>query len=131
MVTPQKLFSAIILENIVYLEKFLYKKYSKPHFLQKIPFHSKWLCPPTNGFSQFFQRKLKNVHGVLLLESIIIRKKILWRINFILIKFSPNALLFEKLQNECENPSFLYKVICIRSEHACAVAKFHIHGFIL
>ncbi len=45
------------------------------------------------------------------------------------MKFSPNALLFEKLQNERENPSFLHKVTCIKSDHAGAVAKFHIRGF--
>ncbi len=118
----------------------LSKKYSKPHFLQKslrwflspnASFPSKWSCPPTNGFSQFFQHKLKNIREVFLLESMLIRKKILWRINFALIKFSTNALLFEKLQNECKNSSFLHKVTCIRSDHADAVAKFHIHGFIL
>ncbi len=45
--------------------------------------------------------------------SILIQKKILWRINFVLIKFSLNALLFEKSQNECKNPSFLHKAMCI------------------
>ncbi len=82
-------------------------------------------------FLQSFQHKLKNIHEVFLLESILIRKKILWRINFVLKKFSPNALLFDKLQNESENPSFLHQVTSIRSDHAGAVAKFHIHGFIL
>ncbi len=89
------------------------------------------VCPPTNGLSQFFQRKLKNVYEVLLPESILIQKKILWRINLVLIKCSPNAFLFEKLQDDCENPSFLHKVTCIRSYHASTVAKFHNHGFIL
>ncbi len=41
--------------------------------------------------------KLKNIREVFLLESKLIWKKILWRINFVLPKFSPNALLFEKL----------------------------------
>ncbi len=45
------------------------------------------------------------------------------RINFVVIKLSPNALLFEKLQNECKNPSFFHKVACIRSDHAGAVVK--------
>ncbi len=40
-----------------------------------------------------------------------------------------NALLFEKLQNESKNLSFLHKVTCIRSDHTGAVAKFNIHGF--
>ncbi len=43
--------------------------------------------------------------------------------------FAKNSLLFEKLQNECKNSSFLQKVTCIRSDHVGAVAKFHIHGF--
>ncbi len=37
----------------------------------------------------------------------------------------------EKLQNECKNPSFLHKVICIRLDRAGTVAKFHIYSFIL
>ncbi len=53
----------------------------------------------------------------MLLERILIRKKVLWRINFILIKFSLNALLFEKSWNECKNPSFLHKTMCIQSDH--------------
>ncbi len=40
----------------------------------------------------------------------------LWRINIILVKFSPNALLFEKSWNECKNPSFLHKAMCIESD---------------
>ncbi len=100
-------------------------------FVTRHPIPSKWSCPPTNGFSQFFKNKLKNIHKVFLLESILILNKILWRINLVLIKFSPNALLFEKLQNECKNPSFLHKVTCIRSDHEGAVTKFHIHAFIL
>ncbi len=97
---------------------------------QTHPF-SKWSRPPTNDFSQFFQHKLKNIRKVFLLENILLWKKILWRISFVLIKFLLNALLFEKLQNECKNPSFLHKVTCIRSDHAGAVAKFNFHGFIL
>ncbi len=88
-------------------------------------------CHPTNGFLQFFQHKLKNIREVFLLERILIQKKILWRINFVLIKFLPNALLLEKLQNEFKNLSFLHKVTCIRLDHAGAVAKYHIRGFIL
>ncbi len=51
--TAPKKFLAVILENIFFFfwKKLLYKKYSKLHFLQKNPYHSKWLCPPTNGFS--------------------------------------------------------------------------------
>ncbi len=138
-----------------FLKKFLYEKYSKPHFLQKsscwflspdAPFPSKWSCLPTNGFTpfpskwsclptngslQFFQHKLKNICEVFRLESVLIWKKILRKINFILGKFSPNALFFKKLQNECKNSSFLHKLTSIRLDHAGAVAKFHIHGFIL
>ncbi len=47
-----------------------------------------------------FECKLKNIHEVLLLKSILIQKKILWIINFVLIKFSLNAILFGKLRNE-------------------------------
>ncbi len=134
----QKLFFAVILENIVFLKNLLNQKHSNPHFLQKFlywflssdtPFLSKWLCPPTNGFLEFFKLKLKNNREVFLLESILIWKKILWRINFVLIKFSPNVLLFEKLWNECKNSSFLHKVTCTRSDYVSAAAKFHIHGF--
>ncbi len=64
---------------------------------------------------KYFQCKLKNIHEVFPLKSILTWKKILWRINFVLIKFSPNVLLFEKLQNECKNPSFLHKVTCIKA----------------
>ncbi len=53
----------------------------------------------------FFECKLKNIYKVLLLESILIRMEILWRINFILIKFLVNKLLLEKLWNECKKPS--------------------------
>ncbi len=122
------------------MKKLLYEKYSKPHFLQKslywflspdTPFPSKWSCPLTNGFSQLFQHKLTNIREVFLLGSILIPKKILWRINFVLIKFLPNALLIEKLQNECKNPSFLHTVTWIRSDHTRTVPKFYIHGFIL
>ncbi len=38
-------------------------------------FPSKWSCPPTNGFSQFFQHKLKNIRKVFLLESIAVVTK--------------------------------------------------------
>ncbi len=82
---------------------FLTKKFTLI-FVTRHPFLTKWSCLPINGFSQFFQHKLNNIRKVYLLESILIQKKILWRINFILIKFSANALLFEKWQNECKNP---------------------------
>ncbi len=60
-----------------------------------------------------FECKLKNIHVGLLLESIFVRKKILWRIVVVLIKCSVSALLFEKSLNECENPSFLHKAMRI------------------
>ncbi len=41
-----------------------------------------WKCK-----SVIFKCKLKNTHKVSLLESILIQKKILWRINFVFIKF--------------------------------------------
>ncbi len=44
-------------------------------------------------------------------------KKILCRINHVLIKFSLNELRFEKSWNECKNPSFLHNVTCIESDH--------------
>ncbi len=57
--------------------------------------------------SAIFKCKLKNIYEVLLLESILIQKKILWRINLILIKFLINALIFDKLRTKCKkNPSF-------------------------
>ncbi len=68
--------------------------------------------------SAIFYCKLKNIHEVLLLESILIWKEILWRINFVLIKFSLNVLLFEKSWNECKNPSFLHKAMCIESNQS-------------
>ncbi len=74
-----------------------YKKRLHLFSASDAPFPSKWSCPATNGFLQFFQRKLKNIHEVLLLKSTLVRKKILRRINFVLIKFLLNALLFEKL----------------------------------
>ncbi len=136
---PQKLFFAVILEN-VFFEKIVKWKIFKASFLTKnlywflLPetlYPSKWSCPPTNGFLQFFKHKLKNIREVFLLESMLIRKKILQRKKFVLIKFLPNALLIEKLQNECKSPSLHYKVTCIRSDHAGTIAKFHIYGFIL
>ncbi len=60
------------------------------------------------GYS--FEPIFKNICEVFLFERILVRKKILWRINFVFIKFLPNALFFEKLQNEYKNSSFLYKV---------------------
>ncbi len=52
--------------------------------------------------SVIFECKLKNIYKVLLVKSILIRKKISWRINFILLKFFLNKLLLEKLRNECK-----------------------------
>ncbi len=139
----KKLFFTVIGKILFFLffwKKLLYEKYSKPRFLQRslysfllpdTPFPSKWSYPPTNGFSQFFQHKLKNIRKVFPLESILIWNKILWRINSVLIKFLPNPLPFEKLQYECKNSSLLHKVTCITSDHTGAVAKFYIHGFIL
>ncbi len=63
-----------------------------------------------------FKCKLKNVLEVLPLRSILIWKKILWRINSVLIKFSIKALFLEKSWNECKNPSFLHKAMCIESD---------------
>ncbi len=84
--------------------------------------------------SVIFQCKLKNIHEVLLLEGILIRKKILWRINFVLIKFLLCALLFEKSRNEYKNPSFLHKPTCIgigpRFNENTAL-PFYIRGFVL
>ncbi len=109
---PKKFFSQLFWKILFFccffffLKKLFYEKYSKSHFLQKslywflLPdtsFPSKWSCTPTNGFSQFFQHKLKNICEVFQLESILIRNKILWGINLVLTKFSPNALLFVKL----------------------------------
>ncbi len=70
---PQKLFFAVILENIVF---FL--------IVARHPFPSKLSCPPTNDFLQFFQHKLKNIRKVFLLGSILNRKKILWRLTLFL-----------------------------------------------
>ncbi len=84
---------------------------------------------PTNDFSQFFQHKLKNIHEVLLLKSILIWDKILWRINFDLIKFLLNALLLGKLWNECKNSYFLHKVGPHR--HTCQVSHLQLWTLIL
>ncbi len=53
--------------------------------------------------SIIFECELKDIHWVLLFESKLTLKKILWTLNFGLIKFSLNTLLFEKLRNECKN----------------------------
>ncbi len=132
----QKLFFVLILAIIVFIKKIVEWKIFKNSFPTKkcwllpldVPSFSKQSCTPTDGFLQFFQCKLKNIHKVLLLESILIRKKILWRINFVLIKFSLNALLFEKSQNEWKNLSSLREVTRIKSNYIGAVAKFNIHG---
>ncbi len=49
---------------------------------------------------------------VFLLKSILIQKKILWRINSVLIKFLPNALLFEKLQMNAKIHHFSIRFSC-------------------
>ncbi len=72
---PQKLFFMVILKNMVsffffffFLKKLFNEKYFKPRFLQKrlywflsldAPFPSKQPCPPTNDFSQFFQKMMR------------------------------------------------------------------------
>ncbi len=76
-----------------------------------------------------FEWKLKNVHKVLLLEMIFIWKKILWKNNFVLIKFLRNTLLFEKSWNKCKNSSFLHKAMCTESDHGstkmqCCISTF-------
>ncbi len=75
-----------------------------------------------------FESKLKNIHEVLQLESIFIRKKILQRINFILIKFSLNTLLFEKSWNKCKYHHFSIR-LCVLSrtmvQQKCGVAFVH------
>ncbi len=63
---------------------------------------------------QIVFRNFFNIHEVLLLESILFRKKILWRINMVLIKFSLNVLLFEKLRNECKILPFFQR-LCVLS----------------
>ncbi len=120
VVSPKNYFSLLFWKILFFLEKIIIRKLFKTSFLKKkfilifvarhtlILFSSKWSCPPINDFSQFFQHKLKSILKVFLLESIFTWKKILWWINFVLIKFSPNALLFKKLQNECKNPTFLH-----------------------
>ncbi len=65
----------------------------------------------------------------MLLISVLIRKKILWGINFILIKFLLNALLFEKLQNECKNLSLLHKATCINLDHSTTKMQCHLFTF--
>ncbi len=80
--------------------------------------------------SVIFYHKLKNIHAVLLLESILIQKKILWRINYVLTKFLLNALLFEKSRNKCKNPSFLQKATCISLDRGSTKMRwclFYIH----
>ncbi len=61
------------------------------------------------GTSVIFECKLKNVYEVFLLKRVLSRKEILWKINFILIKFFLNKILLEKVQNEFKKPSFLHK----------------------
>ncbi len=82
---------------------------------------------------------MKNIYKVLLLESILIRKKILWRKNFVLIKFLLNGLLFEKSWNECKINNFSVR-LCVLSrtmvQWKCGVAFLHswlhtLGGFLL
>ncbi len=80
--------------------------------------------------NRIFECKLNNIHNVLLLENTLVWKKILWRINFVLIKFSLNALLFEKLRNECKSPSFLYKATCIVSDHCTTKMRCSLFTFV-
>ncbi len=140
VMTPKIIFCGYFVKYCFFFFKLFYKKYSELHFLQKSlywflspdnSFPAKWSCLSINGFSQFFQHKLKNICKVFLLESILVWKKILWRINFVLIKFLPNALLFDKLQNECKNLLLLHITCVPSSDPAEAVSKFHIHGFVL
>ncbi len=127
----QKLFIAVILENIVFfLEKWLHEKYSKPHFLQKsllifVVRHTpplKMVMSSCKCFFTIFQWKLKNNREVFLLQM---------ENKLCSYKIFTKSITFWELQNECKNPSFLRKVICIRSDHAGALTKFHIHSFIL
>ncbi len=67
----------------------------------------------SEGTSVIFECKLKNILKIFLLESILTRKKILWRINFILIKFLLNKILLEKIWNECKKTAFLHKAIVV------------------
>ncbi len=82
-----------------------------------------------------FECKLKNIYEGFLLESILTREEILWRINFILIKFFLNKILLKKIQNECKKPSFHRTATRIswttgkRKENA--VLPFYIHHFLL
>ncbi len=87
---------------------------------QPCEFHETWFKTATyivtviiikswKSGSTIFECELKNIHEISLLESIRIRKKILWRINFVFIKYLLNAFLFEESRNKCKNPSFLHK----------------------
>ncbi len=74
-------------------------------------FPSKWPCPPTNGFSQFFQCKLKNIYEVLLLENILVRKKILWRTSSPgKLRFAQKCILGEWLYNVTKGVGRVYSV---------------------
>ncbi len=105
----QKLFFVVILEIFFFFQKNCYMKniqnlisYKKVYvdFCRQTPLPLKMVMSSHKWyFTIFSEHKLKNIHEVFLHESILIRKKILWRINFVLIQFAPNALLFEKLQN--------------------------------
>ncbi len=63
----------------------------------------------------------------MLLEGIRDQKKILWRINFALIKCLLTALLFEKSWNEYKNPLYLRKAACIESDHGSTKMR-HCHS---
>ncbi len=137
----KNIFLAVILENIIiiilncYIKNIQnlisYKKGCTDFCRQMPPFPQNGHVLPQMVFHNFFNLNWRTFGEVFLLETILVQRKILWRINFVLMKCLPNAVLFEKLQNECKNPSFLDKVTCIRWNHAGAGAKFHIHGFIL
>ncbi len=64
----------------------------------------------------FFKCTSKNIRLCCSKVLILIQKKILWRMNLVLIKFLLNALILEKSWNECKNPSFLHKAMCIESD---------------
>ncbi len=49
--------------------------------------------------------------------------------NFVLIKFS--LLLFEKSWNECKNPSFLHKAMCIESDHCSTKMRHCLSTFVV
>ncbi len=72
--------------------------------------------------------KLKNIHEVFLLESILTWKKILWRINFVLIKFLLNAPFFENNRMNVKINHFSIR-LCVLSQtvaqQKCGVSFLH------